>query len=118
MTSRSHARRDHKSGDPGTTRHADPRHHAKWARATFSWPWTDRRLKQALVPPVGAAAPELGRLREALVRVDRPDLTLDWLKTPGVRPFSSPSRAAVPSPTRRSMRCPKAALSLTSGQCS
>ena len=46
----------------------------------------DKRLKQALAPPGGTAAPELDRLREALVRVDRPDLMLDWLKTPGVRP--------------------------------
>jgi hypothetical protein len=45
----------------------------------------DRRLKQAFTPPGGAAAPELDRLREAMVRVDRPDLMLDWLKNPAVR---------------------------------
>jgi hypothetical protein len=45
----------------------------------------DRRLKQAFTPPGSAAAPELDRLREALVRVDRPDLMLDWLKNPAVR---------------------------------
>ena len=44
----------------------------------------DRRLKQAFTPPGGAAAPELDRLREAMVRVDRPDLMLDWLKNPAV----------------------------------
>ena len=45
----------------------------------------DRKLRQAFTPPDGAAAPELDRLREALVRVDRPDLMLDWLKSSGVR---------------------------------
>jgi hypothetical protein len=45
----------------------------------------DRRLKQAFTPPRGAAAPELDRLREAMVRVARPDLMLDWLKDPAVR---------------------------------
>ena len=45
----------------------------------------DRRLKQALAPPDGTTAPELDRLREALVRVDRPDLMLDWLKRPAAR---------------------------------
>jgi hypothetical protein len=45
----------------------------------------DRRLRQAFTPAGGTAAPELDRLREALVRVDRPDLMLDWLKGPGVR---------------------------------
>ena len=45
----------------------------------------DRKLKQILTPPGGAAAPELDRLREALVRVDRPDLMLDWLKEAGAR---------------------------------
>jgi hypothetical protein len=45
----------------------------------------DRKLKQVFTPPGGAAPPELDRLREALVRVGRPDLTLDWLKKPGVR---------------------------------
>ena len=46
----------------------------------------DRKLRQALTPPGGTAAPELDRLREALVRIDRPDLMLDWLNKPGVRP--------------------------------
>jgi hypothetical protein len=45
----------------------------------------DRRLKQAFTPPGGAAVPELELLREAMVRVDRPDLMLDWLKNPAVR---------------------------------
>ena len=45
----------------------------------------DRRLKQALAPPGGTTAPELDRLREALVGVDRPDLMLDWLKRPAAR---------------------------------
>ncbi len=45
----------------------------------------DRKLKQIFTPPAGVAAPELGRLREALVGVDRPDLMLDWLKKAGVR---------------------------------
>jgi hypothetical protein len=45
----------------------------------------DRKLKQIFTPPGGTAAPELDRLREALVRVDRPDLMLDWLKKAGVR---------------------------------
>ena len=45
----------------------------------------DRRLKQALAPPDGTTAPELDRLREAMVRVDRPDLMLDWLKRPAAR---------------------------------
>jgi hypothetical protein len=45
----------------------------------------DRRLKQAFTPPGGAAVPELDRLREAMVRVHRPDLMLDWLKNPAVR---------------------------------
>jgi hypothetical protein len=45
----------------------------------------DRKLKQVFTPPGGTAAPELDRLREALVGVDRPDLMLDWLKKAGVR---------------------------------
>jgi hypothetical protein len=45
----------------------------------------NRRLKEAFTPPGGAVAPELDRLREAMVRVDRPDLMLDWLKNPAVR---------------------------------
>jgi hypothetical protein len=45
----------------------------------------DRRLTQVFTPPGGTAAPELDRLREALVGVDRPDLMLDWLKSSGVR---------------------------------
>ena len=45
----------------------------------------DRRLKEAFTPPAGAVAPELDRLREAMVRVGRPDLMLEWLKRPGVR---------------------------------
>ncbi|MFI5067375.1 MAG: hypothetical protein ACHP9Z_25800 [Streptosporangiales bacterium] len=45
----------------------------------------DRKLRQLFTPAGGAAAPELDRLREALVRVDRPDLMLDWLNKPGVR---------------------------------
>lgn len=44
-----------------------------------------RKPKQLFTPPGGTAAPELDRLRETLIRVDRPDLMLDWLKTPGVR---------------------------------
>ena len=43
------------------------------------------RLKQALTPPGGTTAPELDRLRETLAGVDRPDLMLDWLKTPAAR---------------------------------
>jgi hypothetical protein len=46
---------------------------------------TDRRLRQALAPPDGTTARELDRFREALVRVDRPDLMLDWLKRPAAR---------------------------------
>jgi hypothetical protein len=42
-------------------------------------------LKQIFTPPGGTAAPELDRFREALVRIDRPDLMLDWLKKVGVR---------------------------------
>ena len=45
----------------------------------------DRKLTQIFTRPGGTAAPELDRLREALVRVDRPDLMLDWLKKAGVR---------------------------------
>lgn len=45
----------------------------------------DRRLKQAFTPPGGTAAPELDRLREAMICVDRPDLMLDWLKDPAVK---------------------------------
>jgi hypothetical protein len=45
----------------------------------------DRRLRQFLAPPGGTAAPELDRLREALVRVGRPDLMADWLSNPAVR---------------------------------
>ena len=45
----------------------------------------DRKPKLIFTPPGGAAAPELDRLREALVRVDRPDLMLDWLNKAGVR---------------------------------
>ena len=45
----------------------------------------DRRLKQAFTPPGGAAAPELDRLRETMICVDRPDLMLDWLKDPAVK---------------------------------
>jgi hypothetical protein len=45
----------------------------------------DRKLMQVCTPPGGVASPELDRLREALVRVDRPDLMLDWLKKAGVR---------------------------------
>ena len=41
--------------------------------------------RRAVSWPGGTAAPELDRLREALVRVDRPDLMLDWLKKAGVR---------------------------------
>ncbi len=45
----------------------------------------DRKLKLVFTPPGGAASPELDRLREALVGVDRPDLMLDWLKKASVR---------------------------------
>jgi hypothetical protein len=45
----------------------------------------DRKLTQVFTRPGSAAAPELDRLREALVRIDRPDLMLDWLKKAGVR---------------------------------
>ncbi len=45
----------------------------------------DRKLRQLFTPPGGAASPELDRLREALVRIDRPDLMLDWLNEAGVR---------------------------------
>ena len=45
----------------------------------------DRKLRQIFTPPGGAAPLELDRLREALGRVDRPDLMLDWLKKAGVR---------------------------------
>ena len=44
-----------------------------------------RKLKQIFTPPGGTAAPELDRLREALVGVGRPDLMLDWLNKAGVR---------------------------------
>jgi hypothetical protein len=46
----------------------------------------DRKLRKLLTPPGGAIAPELDRLREALVRVDRPDYMLDWVHKPHVRP--------------------------------
>jgi hypothetical protein len=46
----------------------------------------DRKLKKLLIPPDGIIPPELDRLREALVRVDRPDHMLDWLHKPGIRP--------------------------------
>jgi len=46
----------------------------------------DRKLGKLLTPPGGAIAPELDRLREALVRVDRPDYMLDWVHKPHVRP--------------------------------
>jgi hypothetical protein len=45
----------------------------------------DRNLKLILTPAGGASAPELDRLREALVRTGRPDLVLDWLKKAGAR---------------------------------
>ncbi|MDQ2875188.1 MAG: DUF3024 domain-containing protein [Actinomycetota bacterium] len=44
-----------------------------------------RKLQQIFTPPGGTPSPELDRLREALVRVDRPDLMLDWLNKAGVR---------------------------------
>ena len=46
---------------------------------------TPHKLVDAFTPPGGAAARELDRLREAMVRVGRPDLMLDWLKNPTVR---------------------------------
>jgi hypothetical protein len=46
----------------------------------------DRKLRKLLTPPGGTIAPELDRLREALVRVDRPDHMLDWVHKPHVRP--------------------------------
>jgi hypothetical protein len=46
----------------------------------------DRKLRQVFTPAGGSAAPELDRLRQAMTRVDRPDLMLDWLNKPGVRP--------------------------------
>ena len=45
----------------------------------------DRKLRKFLAPPGGTVAPELDRLREALVRVGRPDLMVDWLSSPAVR---------------------------------
>jgi hypothetical protein len=45
----------------------------------------DRKLKQVFTPPGGTTSPELDRLREAMVRIDRPDLMLDWLKKGSVR---------------------------------
>lgn len=44
----------------------------------------DRRLRRLLARPDGTAAAELDRLREALVRVDRPDHMMDWLNNRGV----------------------------------
>jgi hypothetical protein len=44
----------------------------------------NRRLSEVFAID-SAAAPELDKLREALVRVDRPDHALDWLNKPGVR---------------------------------
>ena len=46
----------------------------------------DRKLRKLLASPGGTIPPELDRLREALVRVDRPDHMLDWLHKPRVRP--------------------------------
>ena len=46
----------------------------------------DQKLRKLLVPPGGTIPPELDQLREALVRVDRPDHMLDWLHKPHVRP--------------------------------
>ena len=77
----------------------------------------DRKLTQIFTRPGGTAAPELDRLREALVRVDRPDLMLDWLKKAGVAAPSRPSQATAPSLTRRSTRCRRAAPSSTCGRC-
>jgi hypothetical protein len=44
-----------------------------------------RKLKQIFTSPGGTTAPELDRLREALVHTGRPDLVLDWLNKPGIR---------------------------------
>ncbi len=46
----------------------------------------DQKLRKLLTPPGGTIAPELDRLREALVRVDRPDYMLDRVHKPHVRP--------------------------------
>ncbi|HTZ30670.1 MAG TPA: hypothetical protein VMC83_42170 [Streptosporangiaceae bacterium] len=47
----------------------------------------DRKLRRLLARPDGTAAEELDRLREALVRVDRPDHMMDWLNNRGVGPL-------------------------------
>jgi hypothetical protein len=60
MTSRSHAPHDHKGHDPGTTRHADPRHHAKWARATATWPLTGVGILNPAVVSVAIRAADDG----------------------------------------------------------
>ncbi|GAA0905074.1 hypothetical protein [Virgisporangium aurantiacum] len=45
----------------------------------------DRNLSRIFTTADGTIAPELDRLRQALVNVDRPDHALDWLNKPGVR---------------------------------
>jgi hypothetical protein len=45
----------------------------------------DRKLKEIFTSPDGAITPGLDRLREALIRVDRPDNALTWLTRKGVR---------------------------------
>ncbi|MFE1959390.1 site-specific integrase [Streptomyces sp. NPDC059479] len=45
----------------------------------------DRKLKDLFNSPGGTTAPELDRLREALVQSDRPDSVDTWLTRPGVR---------------------------------
>jgi hypothetical protein len=56
----------------------------------------DRRLRHLLARPDGTDAAELDRLREALVRVDRPDHMMDWLNNRGVRPVLEAVAACSP----------------------
>lgn len=45
----------------------------------------DARLRKVLAGPDGSTAPELDRLREHLVQVDRPSHAVTWLRKPNVR---------------------------------
>jgi hypothetical protein len=48
-------------GDPDTTRHADPGHHGKWARATSAWPLTEQPLAVRTILRKWASTPRGGK---------------------------------------------------------
>ncbi|MEU4506955.1 hypothetical protein [Streptomyces sp. NPDC024089] len=45
----------------------------------------DARLRKVFASPDGSTAPELDRLRERLVQVDRPSYAITWLRKPNVQ---------------------------------